>query len=452
MNDEIRKKTHDHRRNDVSCIISWRGKIFIGLPVLYNFKNFYEYIEDIVLLMYLRLQTELHHVNVDVNNTFILNFLKFLAPPRSSSTYFVLLPIVGCPHLLRSPVSEALTKISISCHPTFPFLTPFQLTSLQSLVSQFVEFPPWLRFPHTCGGTQTTRFYQLPHWYHFRIATFIQRMSSSSSLTGASSAQYEHSEISNASDEMSRAKQVSRLDELRREARKRAEIKHAATKASRPTRVYSKPSELMQPKKPKRMLTKRELSSKRSAEICRIKAQIYTELLEKSIVEEERKQKEIQIELKKAEEQASILKTQIKAHEHLGFSNDDDYQTYVCAQDGPIPSPSQSLGSNFGGLLSGTFLAEAMVQDSLPSFFKTAQLEECGFLSTLSGTEACETDACADLSIHGNIDIDVNVGSIPESFSPNTIVCTPDLPFMTPLKQVSSIRSIYKNDFSSAYL
>lgn len=73
----------------------------------------------------------------------------------------------------------------------------------------------------------------------------------------------------------------SRLEHLREIARERAQIKHAEIKALRkptPPRTY---------KKPLKQLTKRQLSSKRSAEICRIKSNIYTELLERAVADEE---------------------------------------------------------------------------------------------------------------------------------------------------------------------
>lgn len=247
------------------------------------------------------------------------------------------------------------------------------------------------------------------------------------------------------------------LDVLQKQARERAEIKHAAMKASRPTRVYSKPKESTQSKKPKRLLSKRELSSKKSAEICRIKGQIYTELLEQRIFEEEKKQEETRLRLKQLVEKSDCLRTQIADFERLKFRRGGEFPSDPSVQISSFDTPIQSFEDNFDGMLNHSLFNVALDPDDVPSFFKNDQLEECGYLSALSS----DVYVCAESALYSDCDEHVKTDKIDVAnavektdqgvFSPTTIICVSELPEVSPLKQASSIRNFGRNAFSNEY-
>lgn len=249
--------------------------------------------------------------------------------------------------------------------------------------------------------------------------------------------------------------QTERLEQLQKQAREHAEIKHAAMKATRPTRVYCNPKHSSRSAKPKRVLTKRELSSKRSAEICRIKSQIYTELLEQSIVEEEQRQNDLRLKLNQLQNKSDALKSEIVDCERSGFAKNIDCQQDSCVQISNFDNPSLSFDANFGDLLNGSFVNEVLVSDDVPSFFKNDQLEECGYLSALSS----DMDVCTKQDLDSNIEDysmcdKLNQANLNENinrnvFSPSTIICVSDLPCMSPMKQVSSIRNFQQIPFSN---
>lgn len=108
----------------------------------------------------------------------------------------------------------------------------------------------------------------------------------------------------------------------------------------------------------RRALTKRELSSKKAAEICRMKAQIYTSLLEEALREEEKRVYSIKNDI-------DLITTEMKDYErrinYLQASNLDCSQTTFCNNNGgsnynvsPICIKSGWKGSEFGSLNENT--------------------------------------------------------------------------------------------------
>lgn len=95
------------------------------------------------------------------------------------------------------------------------------------------------------------------------------------------------------------------LLQLRKEARELATQRHLELKSKSKLLVHA-------PKKPKKQWTKRQLSSKRSAEICRIKLGIYTELLERAVVEKEKSQHQLQDNILKQRSNNMALEIQIE--------------------------------------------------------------------------------------------------------------------------------------------
>lgn len=91
-----------------------------------------------------------------------------------------------------------------------------------------------------------------------------------------------------------------RLQNLQTEARTRAQRQHAVLKSQRPSQPRTK-----------RVLTKRQKSSKRSAEICRIKSQVYTELLEQAVAGEEAAQRRLAAECLGQMDRNMMLTTRI---------------------------------------------------------------------------------------------------------------------------------------------
>lgn len=97
----------------------------------------------------------------------------------------------------------------------------------------------------------------------------------------------------------------STLEKLRETARERAQEKHAEMKLRR------KKPEVHVMKKTNKLLTKRQISSKKSAEICRIKAQIYTGLLEQAVYDVEEQQKVIRSQLLAQKTVNATLKSRV---------------------------------------------------------------------------------------------------------------------------------------------